>query len=488
MLGQLYDSFNAFIDFMWGWPLLITILGGSIYYTIRTGGYQFKYFGRIFKTPFKKDPELGDDKKNLTPFQAVCIAVGGCIGTANISGVATAIATGGPGALFWMFIAALLGMVLKLVETTLAVYYRETNEDGSFSGGPTYYMKYALGVEKGFKGWKALAIMFGIGIFTVFFISLQNYNTAEAVSSTFGIPFIIPSLVLVACIYAIILGGLKRVGRAASYLVPFMCIFYIACVIIVLVVYAKNIPSAIGLIFKSAFSGKAVAGGAVGAGWIYAMRLGVARSVYSNEAGWGTSAMVHATANTNHPVKQGILASFECIADTMLVCTATGLAVIVSGFWDSGLSGATLTLTAIESAVGGFARGVIAISIFLFALTTATGWFTYYRALLVHAFKGKAQKIALAIQKFEGPLNPLILSLMTYYLGGTPAFLWNLADFTEIIPTLINIVVIVILTPQFMKLYKDYQARYLGIGKVDPNMHLFYEEKVKAEKAAALES
>ena len=482
MLTRIYDSFNAFIDFMWGWPLLILILGGSIYFTVRTGFYQFRYFGKIFKTPFKRDPELdSEDKKNLTPFQAVCIAVGGCIGTANISGVATAIATGGPGALFWMFIAALLGMVLKLVETTLAVYYRRTNEDGTFSGGPTYYMKYALGKEKGFKGWKVPAIVFGIGIFTVFFITLQNYNTAEAVSSTFNCNFLIPAFALTACTYAIILGGLKRVGRAASYLVPFMCIFYIGCVIIVLIVNISALPGAIALIFKSAFSAKAVTGGVVGSGWIYAMRLGVARSVYSNEAGWGTSAMVHATAKTNHPVKQGVLASFECIADTMLVCTATGLAVIVSGFWDSGLVGATLTLTAIESAVGSFARGVIAISIFLFALTTATGWFTYYRALLIHAFKGKTQKVMLAIQKYEGPLNALIISLATYYLGGTPVILWNFADFTEILPTFINIIVIIILTPQFMKLYKDYKARYLGIGEVDPNMHLFYEEKVIAE-------
>ncbi len=478
----MFAAFEEFTYWLWGYPLLIAIGAAGLYFTIRSGFFQFRHIGRIITNPFKKTTVTGE-KNALTPFQAVSIAVGGSVGVSNISGVGTAIATGGPGALFWLWVAALLGMAIKMAEVTLAVYYRTSNADGEHWGGPTYYMQKALGEERGWKAWKVLAVIFGGGIFITFFITLQNFTIAEAIGTTFKIPYMIPSLVMVACIYAIILGGLKRVGEIAGYMVPFMCIFYVICVIVVLAMNITALPGALGLVFKSAFTAQAAVGGFAGAAVIQAVRLGFARSVYSNEAGWGTSPMIHATAAVEHPVKQGMLGAFEVFVDTIIVCTATGLLVITTGFWNSGLLGSELTLTALEANVGSFARIIIALSIFLFGLTTATGWYTYYLTLLNHAMKDTSpvKKTIMMIYKLLNPVFGCLLTLFTVLGGKTPAEVWVLADFSSVIPTFINVVVLIIIGSKFIELVKDFKARYLGKGTVDPNFAVFYEDKVKAK-------
>ena len=476
----MWDFFVKLTGWLWGIPLLIAITLTGIIFSVRSKFFQFRYFGSILTRPFKKDPEIPDSKQKLTPFQAVSIAIGGSVGVSNISGVGTAIATGGPGALFWLWIAALLGMIIKMAEVTLAVYYRSTDKEGNHFGGPTYYMEKGLGIERGFKGWKVLAVVFGRGIFITFFITLQNYTVAEAVGSTFGINYMIPSIAMVILVYAIILGGLKKVGLIASYLVPFMCLFYLVCVLIVLLMHLGEVPGAFAQIFRAAFTGQAAMGGFLGATVTQAIRLGFARSVYSNEAGWGTSPMVHATAETNHPVKQGMMGAFEVFVDTLIVCTATGLLVIVTGLWNEGLTGATLTLTALEQNIGGFARIVVAFSIFLFGLTTATGWYTYYYTLLNHAFKdGKKKELIMNLYNYTVPLPGMILTLITIYVGSTPAELWTIADFSSVIPTFVNVVVVLVLGKQFIALLKDYEARYNGRGTVDPNFKLFFDDRLK---------
>lgn len=474
--------FEDFTYWLWGTPLLVVILACGVLFTVRSGFFQLAHLGRIIKHPFKKDPEIAESKQKLSPFQAVSIAIGGSVGVSNISGVGTAIATGGPGSLFWLWIAATLGMVIKMAEVSLAVYYRTTKPDGSYVGGPTHYMEKGLGEEKGWKFWKVLAIIFGGGIFITFFITLQNYTVSEAVASTFNISYMIPSLILVACIYAIILGGLKKVGEIAGYLVPFMCVFYVGVVLVVLVMNYSAIPGAFKLIVGGAFTGQAAVGGFAGATMAAALQKGFARSVYSNEAGWGTSPMVHSTAETNHPIKQGMLGAFEVFMDSLVVCTATGLVVVTTGFWNSGLQGATLTLTALEANVGFFARVVVALSIFLFGLTTATGWYTYYLCLLDHAFKdGKAKSVILKIYNLLTPVFGCLLTIITVYTKGTPAQIWVLADFSSVIPTFVNVAVLIILGNKFIALLKDYKARYMGKGKVDPNFALFYEDKVRMQ-------
>ena len=481
----MFALFEQLTGWLWGLPLLITILVTGIFLTVRSGFFQFRHFGHVVTSMFSKERREGggDDGKNLTPFQAISVAIGGTVGVSNMSGVATAIATGGPGALFWLWIAALLGMIIKMAEVTLAVYYREKQPNGEYLGGPTYYMQKGLGEEKKLPFWKIFAVCFGGCIFMTWFITLQNFTVSEAVGSTFDLPYIVPSILYVIAIYAIIIGGVKKVGVIASYLTPIMCMLYMVGSIIILIVNAGVLPETFAMIFKGAFTTQAATGGFLGAGVATAMRLGFARSVYSNEAGWGTSPMIHASAKTDHPVKQGIMGAFEVFADTMVVCTMTGLVVISTGYWNSGLQGAELTLTAFESVMGPVARALVALSIFLFGLTTSTGWFTYYSVILKHWLKGNQKVLAVAEKIFVlgTPLWGLLVTVLTVFGNGTPAQLWVLADFTTVFPTFVNVATLFILSGTFIKLLKDYSARYLGIGKVDESMELFYEDKKAKE-------
>ncbi|MFJ7826963.1 alanine/glycine:cation symporter family protein [Psychrobacillus sp. NPDC096623] len=482
---------ETIVGWLWGLPLIFTVLFVGLYFTIGSKLFQFIRLPHIFKETFgkvfgKKD-KSEDTKGILTPFQAVSTAIGGSVGVGNIGGVATAIAIGGPGAVFWMWITALLGMITKTVEVTLSVYYRNTDEKGNPYGGPTYYMEKGLGEEKKFKYWKVPAILFGLGIFTTFFITLQNYTISEAVSSTFNIGMIPASFIYLTIIYIIIYGGIKRIGEIASLLVPFMCLFYvIAGLFIIFKNYSEIIP-VFSLIFDSAFSGMAAVGGFTGAAIAQVIRMGVARAVYSNEAGWGTSPMIHSTAKTAHPVKQGMWGAMEVFADTIIVCSITAFTIIITGVWSSGLDGAALTLSAFEIGIGEFGRYIITISIFLFGLTTSTGWYTYYEILLRHVFNNE-KKLALKykILTLFKWLYPVPGSLMVIYavMNDMPGkAVWYFADITTAIPTFVNLIVILFLSKKFFELLRDYKARYLNIGIVDPNFSVFYEDKVKKDNS-----
>ena len=477
----MFAVFENITNWLWGLPLLITIVVTGVFLTLKSGFFQFRHFVYIVKSMFNKDNRDGggDDGKSLTPFQAIAIAIGGTVGVTNMSGVATAIATGGPGALFWLWVASLLAMIIKMCEVTLGVYYRQKQEDGTYLGGPTFYMQKGLGEEKKFPFWKILAVGFGAMIFSTWFITAQNYTVSEAIGSTFNIPFIVPSIAYVVAIYIVIIGGVKKVGKIASYMVPIMCTFFVVGCLIILIKNAAAIPGAFALIFKGAFTEQAAVGGFMGAAVTKAMRLGFARSVYSNEAGWGTSPMIHASAKTDHPVKQGLMGAFEVFMDTIVVCSMTGLVVIVTGYWNSGLQGATLTLTAFESGMGFFGRALVAISIFLFGLTTSTGWFTYYSVILKHWLGNKKSilNVAEKVFIFGTPLWGMLVTILNVYSNGTPAQLWTICDFTTIVPTFFNVVTLFALSGTFVKLLKDYKARYMGIGEVEKDMVLFYEDK-----------
>ena len=376
-------------------------------------------------------------------------------------------------------------MVIKMTEVTLAVYYREKQPNGEYLGGPTYYMQKGLGAEKKLPFWKIFAVLFGGCIFMTWFITLQNYTVSEAVGSTFKLPYIVPSLLYVLAIYVIIIGGVKKVGVISSYMTPVMCLLYILGSLFILITNFEQLPAAFVHDFQGCISPhRLLSADSWEQEWQPAMRLGFARSVYSNEAGWGTSPMIHASAKTDHPVKQGLMGAFEVFADTIVVCSMTGLVVIVTGYWNSGLQGSELTLTAFESGMGSVARALIALSIFLFGLTTSTGWFTYYSVILKHWLKNnqKVFKIAEKVFILGTPLWGLLVTVLTLYGNGTPAQLWVIADFTTVFPTFVNVATLFILSGTFIKLLKDYKARYLGIGKVDEDMALFYEDKKAKEE------
>ncbi|MBC7087783.1 MAG: sodium:alanine symporter family protein [Tissierellales bacterium] len=470
------------VGWLWGLPLIITILGTGIYFSIRSNFFQFSHFKHIMKNTFGKisSKNKGEgDKGILSPFEAVSTAIGGSIGVGNIGGVATAIAAGGPGAVFWIWVAALFGMMIKMVEVTLAVYYRSKDDEGNPYGGPTYYMEKGLGEERNIKIWPVIAVLFGLGIFSTFFITMQNYTVSEAVGNTFNIPILAVSIVYIIFIYIIINNGIPGLGKIASRIVPFMTMFYLLAGIFIIFKNIAYLPSGLAEIFQSAFTGTAAVGGFAGAAVAKTIQMGMARSVYSNEAGWGTSPMIHSTARTDHPVKQGLWGAFEVFVDTILVCTITALVIVLTGAWKTGASGATLTLTAFEMEIGSIGRYIIAISVFLFGLTTTTGWYAYYEILLRHLMKNKKalrDKILKFFRLFY-PVPGIIMVLIAVFgeLPGTT--LWLFADLTSAIPTFLNVITILILSPVFFRLLKDYKSRYLGIGEIDPNAKLFYEEE-----------
>ncbi|MGJ9458682.1 alanine/glycine:cation symporter family protein [Oceanobacillus sp. CF4.6] len=470
--------------FLWGVPLILTIVFVGLYFTVGSKFFQFVHISHILKETlmslFKEKKKGHDEKGILSSFEAVSTAIGGSVGVANIGGVATAIAVGGPGAIFWMWLCALIGMIIKTVEVTLSVYYRNTDENGDPYGGPTYYMEKGLGEERNFKYWMFPAIIFGFGIFSTFFITMQNYTISEAMSSTFNIGMIPASILFSILIYLVVYGGIKRIGKIASKIVPIMVLFYVLAGLYIILSNFSQIGHVFSLILTGAFGGTAAVGGFAGAAVAMVIRMGMARSVYSNEAGWGTSPMVHSTAKVDHPVKQGVWGAFEVFVDTIIVSSITAFTIIITGAWSSGLSGAELTLAAFEIGIGETGRTIIALSILLFGLTTLSGWFLYYEILLRHLFKNRKPKIKNALLKSFIWLYPIPGTLMVVYavsFGIPGQTVWYFADISSAIPTFINIVVILILSKQFFVLLSDYKARYLGIGEVDPEIVLFYEEK-----------
>ena len=486
------DFLNWLNGVLWGLPLIVLMVVTGLYFTVRSGFFQFRHFGYIMKHTagkmFSKDA-ASSDKGTLSPFEAICTAVGGTVGFGNIAGVATAVASGGPGAVMWMWLASCLGMILKQVEVTLGCFYRSTNEQGNKFGGPTYYMQKGLGEQlKWGKLWKIPAAIFGIGIFSTFFVTSSNLTASEVVAGAFSIgditlggmvieSEIIIGILLAILTYVITAGGTKGVATIFSKLVPLMSLIYILMGLAMILVNISEVPAAVATIVKGAFTGHAAVGGFAGAAVSGMIQTGMARSVYSNEAGWGTSPMVHSSANTRHPVEQGLWGSFEVFFDTFVVCSITALSVILSGMWTDGTTGGALALGAFGSNFGFIGSAMLAIIMVIFTVTTSGGWFAYYVAILEHlnmkenAFSKLLMKVFYATRALPGVL-------WTIYLvkTGNTGFIWTVVDITSAIPTFVNVFVVLLLSGQYFKLLKDYKARYMGQGEVDPSTKLFYED------------
>lgn len=473
-------------SFLIGWPLFTCVLGAGIIFLIGTRGFTFAHFGHIWKNTlgslFSRDKDqriTKSGKKHISSWEALTVAVGGTVGTGNISGVSTAIAIGGPGAVFWMWLAALLGMGVKAAEVSLAVYYRERDEKGHPYGGPTYYISKGLSFgPRTSKIASAVAVIFGVLFFLNFFIGIQAYTITEAFSASFSFPIIPFGIVYCAIMLVICLGGARRVVDMASKIVPFMTVAMVVLILGIIIVDIGNVGHAFVLIFKGAFTGTAAVGGFTGSAVASVIRQGIARSVYSNEAGKGSSPMIHAQTEADHPVKQGLWGSMEVFIDTIVVCTATALALIVSGVWCSGSQGATLSIEAFNSVYGALGGKFVAIVLLLFGFTTQTGWFTYYEVLVRHATKGNValKNRIIWIFRVLFPLPSLATIIYAANGGVTAGTVWSLADVLTAFPTIVNLICIVCLSGTYFKLVKDYKARYLGIGQVDPDFKVFYED------------
>lgn len=473
---------NIVWNYLWGMPLVLILLGTGLYLTIKSGFFQFRFVKAIFRETknqlFKKSGEKDGDGM-ISPYQAMSMALGTTIGVGNIGGVATAIAIGGPGAIFWMWMAGIFGMIIKMAEITLAVHYRSNGIGDETFGGPTYYMKKGVGKQKGFnRFFKVLTALFSLGFVIAIFINIQTYTVSEAVANTFNINMMIVGVIYTLILYVMIGGGLKSLGKIASNIVPIMCILYILAGLFIIGKNVAVLPDSIGMIFKSAFTGTAAFGGFAGATFAIAIKTGMSRSVFSNEAGWGSAPMIHASAKVDHPVKQGVLGVCEVFIDTFIVCTITALVIITTGQWSSGLDGATLTLSAFESGVGSFARIVLSLATFLFGITTSSGIYVQIEVVLRYLLGERPLKEKLLkLYKWIYPLPALGFVYMSVYWGYEGSTLWLLSDITTALPIFANIIALFILAPKFIELLNDYKARYLGLGKVNKKFKVFYEDK-----------
>ena len=456
---SIVETVNGYInDFVWGVPCLVLLIGTGLFYTIRLGFMQFRHPGfilreTIFDDAFKK--KGADDHKpgEVTSFQAAMTSVGAIVGSGNIAGVATAIVAGGPGAVFWMLIAALLGMATKFAEVTLGIKYRKIRENGTIGGGAMYYL--AEGLKQ-----KWLGIVFSLLVIPYAFVisAVVDTNTIVlAVESEFALPTWITGLILVVLTGIIIFGGIKSIGKASAIVAPFMGLAYILAGIFVIILHITDVPAAIGLIFREAFSFKAAAGGTVGTIFI-AMRYGVARGIFSNEAGVGSAAMVHCSAKVNHPVEQGLWGAVEVFLDTALVCTVTALTIVLSGLYTGGanVDGAALTMKAFELMLPGKIGSWVCLgAIILFGFTCLISFYTYAERGAVYIF-GEKSRFAVKLVW----LGMIFIGSQT-----TLGLAWDLADTINGLMIIPNLVGLLLLSGQVVKLKNEYFAERLPARK-----------------------
>ena len=457
MLAMIESINSAVNNFIWGVPAMICIIGVGLYLSIRTNFLQirkFPYAMKITLGRMLKKREASDGA--LTPFQAVCTALAATVGTGNVAGVAGAIAIGGPGAVFWMWISALLGMCTKFSEVTLAVHFRERNKEGDYVGGPMYYIKNGLK-----KHWHWLAYLFSaFGVLTVFGTgnatqvntittaidsALYNYNLlSEDGAATLNL---VIGIVLAVLIALILLGGIKRIGQVTEKLVPFMAIMYILLAVGVVVVHIGSIPTVFSSVIRGAFDPAAVTGGAVGS-FFMSMKKGVSRGIFSNEAGLGTGSIAHACADTRKPVKQGFFGIFEVFVDTIVICTLTALVILCSGVpvGYGAAAGAELTISGFTSVYGGWVSIFTAVAMCCFAFSTIIGWGLYGTRCIEFLFGSRANKPFMLLYSLVAIVGA------TMNLG----LMWSIAETFNGLMVIPNLIAVFLLSGVVVKMVKDY--------------------------------
>ncbi len=463
---------DRIVGILWGLPLLVGLVGVGLFFTVKSGFWQFRFFGHAFKYAYSMFTKKETSKEKdgiLSSYQAIATALGSAVGIGNIAGVASAIALGGPGALFWMWVCALIGMATKMAEITLAVHYRTKDPNGEAYGGPTYYLEKGF-KEKGYFGWKPLALIFGAGIMSDYFLGMSAYTISEAVSVTFHVDQILVGVGFAILIYIVVLGGIKRLGSVLAIVVPVMAVCYVLAGLVIILKDASALPATFALIFKSAFTPIAPVGGFAGASIALACRTGIARGVYSNEAGWGTAAMIHSTAKVDHPVKQGLLGIVEVFIDTMIVCSVTGLVIINTGSWSTGLSSSALALHAFEKGLGQWGAIVLTLGIFILGWTSVTAKYTNYEIVLRHAFglNYKVRQIIIKLMRYGVALPGLFLTIYTVKKGIPSSMVWLCADMVTALPTYVNLIALFCLSGKFFTLLKDYTDKKFKPSKSNP--------------------
>ena len=453
-MEALTDIFSTLGGIAWGPYMLAFIAFTGLYLTI---GLKFMPIMKIsYGLKLLKAKSDDEEKGEIPARSALFTAMSATVGTGNIAGVATAIALGGPGAIFWMWVMGFVGMATKYGEAVLAVKFRETDSNGSYVGGPMYYIKNGLG-EK----WKWLGFLFALfGTIAAFGIGnmVQSNTVANQLQNTLDVEPLLTGIIIAFIAGLVIIGGVKRISAFASTLVPFMSLLYIVSALIIVLMNLNQVPAAFGIIVDSAFNGTAATGGFAGATVLMAIRFGIARGVFSNEAGLGSAPIAHAAAKTNSPVKQGTIAMLGTFFDTIIICSLTALVIVISGAWQSGDNGAVLTSNAFVFGLSSIGGSIITISLILFAFTTIIGWSYYGERCSAYIFGIKA----IMPYRILWILS-IILGAYALNLGGTTAesvnLIWLIADVMNGFMAIPNLIALVLLSPVIFKLSKEYFSR-----------------------------
>lgn len=436
---------SAIDSFIWGAPLLILLSGTGLYLTLRLGFIQIRYLPRALGYLFKKDK---GGKGDVSSFAALCTALAATIGTGNIVGVATAVQAGGPGAIFWMWLVALLGMATKYAECLLAVKYRVRDKNGFMAGGPMYYIERGLGIKwlaKLFALFGVMVAFFGIGTFP------QVNAITHAMQDTFNIPVLVTAIIVTLLVGLIILGGVKRIATASSVIVPFMAILYVTTSLVIILLNIEKVPDAISLIIYSAFDPQAALGGAVGFTVMKAIQSGVARGIFSNESGLGSAPIAAAAAQTREPVRQGLISMTGTFLDTIIVCTMTGIVLVLTGAWNNPeLAGATVTNYAFAQGLGtSIGATIVTVGLLFFAFTTILGWCYYGERCFVYLVGIRGVKLyRLAYIVLVGLGSFLHLNLI-----------WIIADIVNGLMAFPNLIALIGLRKIVIEETKDYFQR-----------------------------
>ncbi|KXS39217.1 sodium:alanine symporter family protein [Modicisalibacter tunisiensis] len=445
-METLTNLLSAIEGVVWGPLMLVLLLGVGLYLQAGLKVMPIRKLGTGFKLLWQgRSTAKGEESEGeVSPFNALMTSLSATIGTGNIAGVATAIFLGGPGAVFWMWITALVGMATKFSEAVLAVRYREVDEAGDHVGGPMYYIRNGLG-----KKWAWLGGLFAFfGAVAAFGIgnTVQSNSVADGLGESINMPHWLTGIVIMVLAGAVILGGIKRIAKVAGKLVPIMAIAYFACGVLVLIINADQIGSALGLIFGHAFSPASAAGGFAGAAVAKAIQFGVARGVFSNEAGLGSAPIAHAAAQTKNPVRQGLVAMLGTFLDTIVVCSITALAILTTNDWTSGETGAALTSMAFDSTLPGVGQYVVSFALAVFAFTTILGWAFYGEKCFEYLFgvrSIKLYRVVYILAILAGAVAPL-------------NFVWLMASVFNAMMAIPNLIALALLSPVVFKLTKDY--------------------------------
>ncbi|MFH6623735.1 alanine/glycine:cation symporter family protein [Streptococcus suis] len=440
------ELFKAINNLVWGPPLLILLVGTGVYFTLRLGMFQVSKLPTAFRLIFSSDQSGQGD---VSSFAALCTALAATVGTGNIVGVATAITTGGPGALFWMWVAAFFGMATKYAEGFLAIKYRTKDANGQAAGGPMHYITLGMGQK-----WKPLAVFFAVSGVLVALLGMGTFSQvnsiASSMSSSFGLAPQLVSIVTAISIAFFIFGGIEKISDVSTKIVPFMAILYILASLIVLLVHWDELLPTLGLVLKSAFSPAAAVGGFVGATVKEAIQRGIARGVFSNESGLGSAPIAAAAAKSDNPVEQGLISMTGTFIDTLIICTLTGLTILVTGQWSvEGLEGAPLTQAAFATVFGNAGSIALTISLVLFAFTTILGW-SYYGERCIEFLFGTKSIL---------PYRLLFVAMVA--LGGFLKLdlIWTIADIVNGLMALPNLIALLALSPVIIKETRQYFAK-----------------------------